>query len=108
MKRIFFCLAVFFIYLGFAEVLCASCTGDCLKYCGPNGDHGYCVDYIQFRLGTKQKGNANEWTGNVCPDDVRRDDVAIFGPTKKNPYPKNSLIDKDSFIIQSNYTYTIS
>jgi len=109
MKVIRYCLLVGFILFDSTSVLFATCSKDCWQYCGvPNGSHGYCVDYVEYRVRARQSGDAGTWTGNICPDDVRRDDVAIFGPTKRNPYPKNSLIDKDSFIIQSNYTYIIS
>jgi len=47
---------------------------DCAKYYGK----GYCVDYIQQKVGRRPRGDAATWPANINNNDVRRGDVAIF------------------------------
>ena len=49
-------------------------SDDCSKYYGK----GYCVDYIQQRVGRRPRGDAAKWPANIKNDDVRAGDVAIF------------------------------
>jgi len=46
----------------------------CSKYYGK----GYCTDYIKKKVGTKQGGDAKDWSCNVDKTDVKGGDVAIF------------------------------
>lgn len=46
----------------------------CAKYYGK----GYCVDYIQQRLGKRPRGNAGTWSPNIDAKTVKAGDVAIF------------------------------
>ncbi len=66
-----FVAVMFFICAGDCY---AECGGSCAQYCGS----GYCTDYIFYRLGVKQQGNAKDWSGNISADQVRSGDVAIF------------------------------
>lgn len=74
MNKFFSCLTFAVAFFSLSGVVYAECTGDCLQYCGPSGSHGYCVDYIQYRLGIKQDGNAGNWIGNINASDVRPTD----------------------------------
>ena len=55
---------------------------DCNKYFG----HGYCTDYIQYRIGFRQSKDAGKWQGNISASQVRVGDVAIFASTENNSY----------------------
>ncbi len=75
----------FIIRLFIFSVLCnsgvsyASCSGSCYDlYCGPSGSHGYCTDYILYRRGVKQSGDAKLWHGGGVNGGVKIGDVAIF------------------------------
>lgn len=77
MKR-HFLFYLFFTMLN-ASYVNATCSGTCYDlYCGPNGNHGYCTDYIQHRLGVRQSGDGGNWEGNLDSNDVEVGDVAIF------------------------------
>ncbi len=72
-------MLLIFVFCFLCDKTYATCTGRCYElYCGPNGSHGYCVDYIVQRRGFRQMGDAREWVGNISRDDVRMGDVAIF------------------------------
>jgi hypothetical protein len=49
-------------------------TQNCSVYFGK----GYCVDYIAFKTGKRQRGNANQWSGNIPTNQGKGGDVAIF------------------------------
>lgn len=46
----------------------------CTKYYGK----GYCTDYVEQRVGKRQRGDAGKWSCNVAMVDVRVGDVAVF------------------------------
>ena len=76
------CLTVLFglfIFVGHACVSYATCSGRCYRlYCGPDGSHGYCTDYIKQRTGFKHSGDAKNWPGNISTSEIRVGDVAVF------------------------------
>ena len=47
---------------------------DCAKWLGQKG---YSIDYIQQKVGQRQRGFAQQWQGNVEPKDVQPGDVVI-------------------------------
>lgn len=104
MQKTLYCLIMLF-FAGLANNSHADCTGECLQYCGPNGSHGYCVDYIQTRLGIKQSGNACDWTGNVSADNIQPNDVAIFNAPSPTGHVAviDSIDGDDIFISEWNY-----
>ncbi len=78
-------------------------AGSCLKYLG----HGYCTDYIKYRTGFPHSGNAGTWSGNISAQQIRVGDVAIFEPTKTNPYGHVAVIEKvdGDYITISEWNY---
>ncbi len=61
----------------------ATCTSECYRYCGSNGSHGYCTDYIKYVLGVKKSGDAKNWIAgggfiNVSIDNIQINDIVIF------------------------------
>lgn len=52
----------------------AEAQAACSKYYG----QGYCTDYVQQRVGARQRGDAKVWKCNVAMINVRRGDVAVF------------------------------
>ena len=65
-------VAIVLMLFGF--VVPSAAQESCLKYYG----RGYCTDYVQQRLGIKQRGDAQDWTCNVAMIHVRKGDVAVF------------------------------
>lgn len=61
---------------------------DCSKYMGK----GYCVDYIKERLGSRPRGNAGTWNGNINPRDVRPGDAAIFSSPR--PWGHVAIVER--------------
>lgn len=81
MKKISSCLMLVLAFLFLATASFATCDGNCVQYCGnPNGSHGYCVDYVQYRLGVSQGRDAKLWQGTdgIGVNEVQVNDVAIF------------------------------
>ncbi|HZS46011.1 MAG TPA: CHAP domain-containing protein [Blastocatellia bacterium] len=75
MKKLY---VVLFVVLALSPALvapAASSAANCSKYLS---EGGYCTDYIKFRTGKKQSGDAHLWVGNVNVKDARAGDVAIF------------------------------
>lgn len=46
---------------------------NCSKYLG----RGYCTDWVYKRLGVRQRGNANQWQGNIPINKGRAGDVGV-------------------------------
>jgi hypothetical protein len=101
MKEIFsFLLGILVSLLCLATISFAICDGNCVQYCGnPNGSHGYCVDYIQYRLGVSQGGDARTWTGNISVDEVQANDVAIFDFGSYGHVAVVDLIDGNDMVL---------
>ena len=66
----------------------SSFAKDCSKYFGK----GYCVDYIQHRLGKRPRGNAGTWSPNINNKDVKAGDVAIF--SSPAPYGHVAIVER--------------
>jgi surface antigen len=62
--------------IGLAVILATpvQAADPCAAYYGK----GYCTDYVNSKIGNRQRGNAENWRGGLPRNLVRKGDVAIF------------------------------
>lgn len=95
MRRTAYLALTLLLSLSISGLVSAECSKDCWQYCGPNGDKGYCTDYIKSKGKRIPGGNANQWPSNVAKSDVRQGDAAIFNSPA--PYGHVAYVERVNY-----------